>query len=135
MSRVSNSLREHVRKRAQGRCEYCHKPEGIKGFRHQIDHIIPERHLGKTELNNLALACFRCNNAKGMVVASYDPETGELAPFYNPRTQNWDEHFKMDTDALIQGRTPIGRVTINILQMNRPRQLEFRRLLIELGEW
>ncbi|HVU14830.1 MAG TPA: HNH endonuclease signature motif containing protein, partial [Phototrophicaceae bacterium] len=64
MTRVPAALREQVRQRAQRRCEYCRKPETSGGFSYQADHIIPEKHLGLTELKNLAWACFKYNNAK-----------------------------------------------------------------------
>jgi hypothetical protein len=81
---------------------------------------------------NLALTCMRCNRRKGPNVGSFDPETGELAPFYNPRTQAWNAHFKLE-GALIQPLTPEGRVTVKILRLNDLDRLEERQRLIELG--
>ena len=91
--------------------------------------------MGTSELINLAWACFRCNNAKGRDISSIDAETGVLTGLYNPRTQNWDEHFEMDAHAIIQGRTAVGRVTIHLLGINREKQVETRRNLIEEGRW
>jgi hypothetical protein len=85
-------------------------------------------------LNNLAWACFECNTCKAGDIASYDTETGELTPFYNPRAHTWDEHFAMDGPTII-GKTPIGRVTIHILQMNVFDHVEMRRYLIEADLW
>ncbi len=135
MTRVLGALREEVRRRANGRCEYCGKPENVNTFSHQADHIIPERHTGTTEFSNLAWACFRCNNAKGGDIASIDQLTGQLTPYYNPRTQIWAEHFEMNETAVITGKTAIGRVTVRLLDMNRERQIEIRRNLIEDGRW
>jgi HNH endonuclease len=135
MTSIPPRLREQVRQRANKRCEYCSKPEDANFFGHQVDHIIPERHGGSSILANFAWACFRCNNSKGTDIASYDPITRELTPLYNPRTQKWDEHFEMDEDGIITAKTPIARVTIRILDMNRPRQVEIRRNLIESGLW
>ena len=134
MTRVPARLREQVRQRAQRRCEYCRKPETVGGFSYQADHIIPGRHLGRTELSNLAWTCFKCNNSKSVDIASYDEETGVLTPLYHPRTQLWNEHFEM-LEGIILGKTPIGRVTIRILEMNDPQQIEIRRLLAESGLW
>ncbi len=36
-------------------------------------------------VDNLALACLRCNRHKGPNVGSFDPLTGQLTPFFNPR--------------------------------------------------
>jgi hypothetical protein len=135
MSPIPSGPRERVRLRANKRCEYCSKPEDANGFSHQVDHIIPERHGGVSDTHNFAWACFRYNNSKGTDIASYDPVTKQLTPLFNPRIQKWDEHFEMDEDGIIVGTTPVSRVTILILDMNRPRQIEIRRNLIEAGLW
>ena len=61
--------------------------------------------------------------------------SGQVAPLYNPRTDQWVEHFRWSTiDAgLLEGLTPCGRATIARLQMNAPEMLTIRRLLAELG--
>jgi len=135
MSRVTSRLRELVRERAKGRCEYCEKPEGVNTFSHQVDHIIPEKHTGTSEFNNLAWSCLRCNSTKSSEIASYDVLTKQLTPLYNPRTQRWDDHFEMNEEAQIAGKTPIGRVTVRILQLNHARQVQTRLDLIEQGLW
>ncbi len=136
MTRVPPRLREEVRERAHWRCEYCHKPEGINGAGHQADHIIPERHTGTTELINLAWACFRCNHAKSTDIASYDVDTKQLTPLYNPRIQDWNEHFRVEPgSAVVMGKTRVGRVTIRILNMNHPTQIAARHVLMESGRW
>ncbi len=57
-SRVPLALRSAVTERAQGRCEYCRVPQEAELVDYEIDHIIAEQHSGKTELSNLAYACF-----------------------------------------------------------------------------
>lgn len=135
MSRVPSSIRDSVRQRAEGRCEYCGKQERFSPYSFHVDHIIPvKRHGGSAGLENLAWACFDCNTNKSADISGYDEQTGELTPLYNPRTQIWDEHFEM-VDALIHGKTPIGRVTARLLQMNEQTRLESRRELVEKGLW
>lgn len=134
MSRIPQAIREQVRHRAGQRCEYCRKPEGVSRFPHHIDHIIPVRHGGTGEIDNLAWACFQCNTNKIRDIASFDPETKALTLLYNPRDEKWEEHFKMD-DALIIGQTPEGRVTVNLLQVNSAEQVETRQHLINAGRW
>lgn len=80
------------------------------------------------------MACLSCNISKGSDVASYDPITSTLTPLFNPRTQSWDEHFEMD-GLEIKGKTPVGRVTVNILQMNDSEQIGTRRYLMNAGQW
>lgn len=112
MTSIPKATREFIRNRADRRCEYCHKPEGVSQFVHTIDHIRALRHEGTSDLDNLAWACFQCNSTKSSDIASYDNNL--LTPLYNPRTQVWDEHFEMD-GAIIIGKTPEGRVTVRTL--------------------
>jgi len=85
-------------------------------------------------MSNLAWACFRCNVSKGSNISSYDPYTGQLTPLFNPRTQRWRTHFILD-GPYIRGRTAGGRVTIAVLNMNHPTQVETRRLLQQQGKF
>jgi hypothetical protein len=135
MTRVPASIREQVRLRAGQRCEYCRMLEAYSPRSFHVDHIIPvRRHRGSEGLENLAWACTRCNTNKASDIATYDIETGQLTPLYNPRTQNWNDHFAMD-GALIVGKTTIGRVTARLLQMNTAIQINTRQILIAMGEW
>jgi hypothetical protein len=129
---VPASLRRLVFERASGRCEYCLLPQPASAFQHEPDHIVPLQHDGKTEADNLALACLRCNRHKGSNVGSFDPETGTLVPFFNPRTQKWHEHFQLDS-AVIHPLTPHARVTVKILRLNDEKRIQERQRLIELG--
>lgn len=113
--------------RAQGRCEYCGIHERDCYYSHEADHIIPEKHGGETVLENLALSCFFCNRYKGTDLASIDPETGALTPFYNPRIQSWNEHFQINRFQIIP-LTPEGRVTSIILKFNDPKRILERKL-------
>jgi len=129
---VPTTLRELVFERAQGRCEYCLIPERAGAFRHEPDHILPVQHDGKTEAGNLALACIRCNRAKGPNVGSFDPETGALVPFFNPRTHTWQDHFHL-AGAIIHPLTPHARVTVKILRLNDATRIDERERLIAIG--
>lgn len=99
-----------------------------------MEHIIAEKHGGTTSLENLALACPYCNRAKGTDLGSIDSETNQLTPFFNPRTQNWREHFALD-GATIVPQTAEGRVTVFILQFNHPDRLQERKGLIAVGHY
>lgn len=134
MTSISSGVRREVRERAKRRCEYCHKPDSTTAFGHQVDHILSLKQGGTSDLDNLAYACLACNKFKGSDIAAYDENTEDLIPFYNPRKQNWDEHFTFE-DARIIGQTPVGRVTVRIFQLNHPKQLEIRRDLMDSGQW
>lgn len=48
-------LREKVERRARWRCEYCHAPQRVSGYRFHLEHIIPKFHRGADSLSNRAL--------------------------------------------------------------------------------
>lgn len=126
---IDAALRELVRIRAGNRCEYCVLPQEHSPFaRFHIERIVPKQHGGSNDADNLALACNYCNLHEGPNLASLDPESGAMVPLFNPRTQNWREHFVVRGD-LIVGRSPIGRATVRILDMNAAGQVELRRSL------
>lgn len=88
-------------------------------------------HGGTSDPANLAWSCMDCNVHKGTNIASYDRITDALTPLFNPRSQLWPEHFQLQ-GAEIGGVTPVGRVTVALLDMNNPQQLRTRQIMIEL---
>jgi hypothetical protein len=99
-----------------------------------MDHIIPVARGGATILSNLALACSGCNRGKHYKSEGFDPVSGQMAPLYNPRQDIWSDHFMWREDYKhILGLTPTGRVTINILRLNREGVVNMRRMLLLLG--
>ena len=131
---VSASLRGAVERRANARCEYCLIPQGAVMWPHEPDHIIAEQHGGRTELANLALACFHRNRRKGPNVASVDSETGQVVPLFNPRGHRWADHFRLEGPR-ISPLTQIGRVTVDLLRLNAPERLLVRQALLQAGRW
>lgn len=127
---VDGKLARLVRERAQERCEYCHLPRCVTSLPFEIDHIIAEKHRGKTALNNLAWSCLADNRCKRPNISGIDPKTRKKTWLYNPRRQKWDRHFRWDGPVLI-GRTAIGRVTVAVLHMNAPHRVAQRAALIE----
>ena len=125
--------RSDVRNRAQSRCEYCKASEGFSLATFHIEHVIARQHGGGDEDENLALACPDCNFLKGPNIASIDPESGEMTRIFHPRNDVWDEHFEQ-VQLRIEGRTAIGRATVQLLALNTPARLRFRGLLRQLGE-
>lgn len=130
---MDRATRELVRQRAQNLCEYCRRHQRHSPLApHQIEHVLPKKHGGSDDIGNLALACLSCNLHKGPNIAGLDPESGRLTELFNPRTQNWHEHFLRDR-AILFGLTPIGRTTVAVLNMNMD---ELVRLRSTLGdEW
>ena len=103
-------------------------PQELDVLPFQIDHIIARKHHGGDELDNLALACFACNNRKGPNIAGVDQDTGALVRLFHPRRDAWEEHFAWNGPQL-QGRTPVGRVTVDVLAINLPHRIQLRRML------
>lgn len=129
---ISAALRRLVNERARGRCEYCKISEHSVLVPHEIDHIIAQKHGGLTEADNLALSCTLCNKYKGSDIASIDPESGQLTFLYHPRRDSWSDHLQLQTARFIP-LTPVGRVTVRLLQLNHPDRMTERELLIAAG--
>ncbi|RKZ87545.1 MAG: HNH endonuclease [Candidatus Parabeggiatoa sp. nov. 1] len=131
---ISTELRRQVRTDAGKRCGYCLSAEIITGIPLEIEHIIPESLGGLTVRENLWLACHRCNKFKGERTQFTDPVTTEMAPLFNPRAQNWYEHFHWNLEGIfIIGETPSGRATIEALQLNNEYVVEARRFWVIAG--
>jgi len=81
---------------------------------------------------NLALACLRCNRHKGPNVGSFDPLTGQLTPFFDPRRQQWAEHFRLEQAEIIP-LTPEARVKVRILRLNDADRMAERQALLNVG--
>jgi hypothetical protein len=112
-------IRQSVRERANFLCEYCHSPEQASAARFEIDHIQPLSLGGSNELNNLALACQRCNSYKYNLTTGTDPQTQTSTKLFNPRLDSWSEHFIWTNDGLmIIGTTTLGRATSDRLDFN-----------------
>ncbi|HSK72066.1 MAG TPA: HNH endonuclease signature motif containing protein [Pyrinomonadaceae bacterium] len=122
---IPTALRNLVYERAEDCCEYCLISEETSFAKHQIDHIIAEKHGGETTAENLALACTLCNKYKGSDLSSIDGETGEIVRLFNPRKDVWGEHFRIENGVFI-GLTSNARATIRLLQLNSSARVEER---------
>jgi hypothetical protein len=129
---VDRALEQQVWLRAQSRCEYCHFPSEFAELRFQMDHIIPKKHRGPTIESNLALASYYCNSYKGPNLSGIDPVTNEVSRLFDPRKDEWADHFKWAGPYLV-GFTAKGRATIETLKINEPQTVYFRRYLLESG--
>jgi hypothetical protein len=99
-----------------------------------MEHVIPIAAGGETTEANLALSCFACNRRKWDRRSGLDPAAGGEHRLFNPRTDLWNEHFAWSRDGLsILGRSPIGRATVSVLEMNRERLRQIRAADVALG--
>ncbi|MCU1264082.1 MAG: endonuclease [Acidobacteria bacterium] len=123
---IGSKIRTQVRERALNACEYCHLHQDDSPLAAlHIEHIIPKMHGGRDELDNLALACIDCNLHKGTNLTGIDPQTNQVTELFHPRRQNWNEHFEWQ-GIHVDGKTPAGRTTIRVLNMNSEDQVALR---------
>jgi hypothetical protein len=134
MSRyISKKQKEFVPKRANFRCEYCRLSAELSYFPFHIEHIISIKHGGKTISLNLAYACPLCNLKKGSDIATFLEKPNILVRFFNPRTDNWSDHFDIENTVLITAKTSIGAATIKIFNFNHFDSIIERAEMIRFG--
>lgn len=133
MASISRALRQLVTARAQGRCAYCQTAQTIV-IEIVIDHMVPEAAGGATVAHHLCLACIACHTFKSAPQTRIDPQTNEAVPLFNPRQQQWHEHFRWHEDgAQVIGMTATGRATVARLQMNRSIIVQARPRWVQAG--
>lgn len=130
---MKRSVREIVRRRADGRCEYCRLHEADQPLlSFHVEHIVAKKHRGSDGLDNLAWACLECNLGKSSNLSGRDAITGRVVVLFNPRRQRWSRHFEW-AGARLVGLTACGRTTVDVLNINAPHRIALRRLLIRGG--
>ncbi|MGH9801624.1 MAG: HNH endonuclease [Blastocatellia bacterium] len=131
---LPEQLRQRVADSSKHRCGYCLSEQQYSIDKFEIEHIIPLALGGTNDESNLWLSCGGCNNHKWMKVSGLDPDSGEDVPLFNPRTQQWAEHFRWDETCLfIIGRTPIGRATVVALRLNNELAVRVRGHWVNVG--
>jgi hypothetical protein len=104
------------------------------GVRLILDHLTPRARGGPHEEENLWPSCQPCNGFKQARTEARDPVSGDAVPLFNPRRQQWVDHFGWtDGGERIEGRSAIGRATVVALRLNREELVEARRFWIEVG--
>lgn len=127
---IPTALRQEVLAASRPWCCYCLTQTEITGVLLTVDHIIPEALGGLTVRENLCQACWECNLYKGQHTAGHDLATHRQVALFNPVTQSWPDHFAWDETATrIVGKTPTGRVTVQVLRLNRDHLVQAR------GHW
>ncbi|MGV0024418.1 HNH endonuclease [Phormidesmis priestleyi] len=139
---ILEALRRQVNEEANYRCEYCKTSSRSTGTSLVMEHILPRASLlvpraslgGSDNRNNLAASCYRCNEFKGAKTEAIDPETGQLALLFNPRTQIWFNQFAWVNGGTHRiGVTPTSRATVVALRLNNENVVEARAIWIEFG--
>lgn len=134
MSQSTRQLRQLLAERTQSRCGYCQTQEVVSGIPLTLEHILPLAKGGADNEENLWLSCRLCNEAKGVLVEARDSETGQIVPLFNPRAQQWAEHFIWDRRGTrMMGQTAVGRATIVALDLNSDLRVRSRAIWVEAG--
>jgi hypothetical protein len=127
------ATRRLAQQRAGNRCEYCQVHEDDDpAFSFHIEHIIPKKHGGSSDLSNLAWSCHYCNRAKGSNIAGFVGRS--LIRLFPPRRQQWQTHFRWKGATLI-GKTKCGQATVQVLNMNAKVRRALRDILVAAGEF
>ncbi len=127
MSYIPKSLKDEIDRNDRRYCSDCLTSETNSGIPLTYDHILPRSKGGENIVSNVCLACYTCNQFKSDTTDASDPLTGQTVGLFNPRAQNWTEHFSWTLDfTKIQGLTAVGRATTVTLKMNNPLIVEAR---------
>lgn len=128
------AVRRRIAQQARHRCGYCQTQERVSGIPLTLEHIIPRVAGGADEEENLWVSCRLCNEIKGVQTEAIDPQTGRIAPLFNPRNQNWNQHFAWSDDGTeIIGLTDVGRSTVVALSLNTEFRARSRAIWVEAG--
>ncbi|HLJ56804.1 MAG TPA: HNH endonuclease signature motif containing protein [Chthonomonadaceae bacterium] len=125
---MAHESHDRVRELYGGRCGYCGISETDAGGQLTVDHFRPRSAGGTDDLQNLVYACFRCNLFK----SDYWPNNTDPGPdqfrVLNPARDKVDSHIQLDENTgLLVPLTERGRFHIQLLQLNRPELITFRR--------
>jgi hypothetical protein len=132
---ISAQIRQQIIINAQYRCEYCKTSSRLTGMPLTMEHIKPKSLGGSDDLNNLAAACYRCNEFKGAKISEIDLRTGNSSRLFNPRTDLWSNHFTwIDGGTQVAGASLIGDVTVIALRLNNEDIIAARALWISF-DW
>ena len=131
---IAPLLRSRVTDAARQRCGYCRTSRQVIGPLLEIDHIVPQALGGASDENNLWLACPLCNRYKSSQTEAVDPQLQEIVLLFNPRIQQWSEHFEwVEEGTIIRGITGVGRATVDALRLNIADRVAVRRLWVTAG--
>ena len=131
---VSNFTRrrQHLRERYGFRCGYCKRTENDLGGSDEffaIDHFRPRALFPAMadEAENLVYCCATCNRIKG---AQWP--VGSAGTLLHPLNDEWPAHIRETDSGILQPITEAGRITIELLHLNRYPLVRHRR--VESGE-
>ncbi len=134
-TRLPTDVERRLRDAARHRCGYCLSPQHLVFVPLEVEHLKPRSQGGGDDEENLWLSCPICNAHKSDKTFAVDSVTQSQQPLFNPRTQDWNEHFRWSQDGLrIIGITPVGRATVTALHLDSdPIAMEVRSHWVAAG--
>jgi 5-methylcytosine-specific restriction endonuclease McrA len=84
--KIPKATRRQVAEQANYRCNYCRSPEWA-GVPMVVDHVVPLAAGGTSNIENLCLACYRCNEFKGPKSDALDPLSDKQVSLFKPNVQ------------------------------------------------
>jgi hypothetical protein len=133
LSAIPKALRTAVLERDAGRCTYCGVLQVGQSAVFHIDHVIPRSKGGVTSIENLVLQCPYCSLRKANKTEGVDPTSGQGVSLFHPLRERWEDHFTLTLDGEIEGKSAVGRGTVEALMMNHPWPRSARALQIAAG--
>ena len=94
---------------------------------------VPKRSVASTPLCHFILWVINrgCNSRKAIRNWIIDKTTNQKILLFNPRIEEWKKHFEWSSDFLkVKGKTLMGKVTVDALQLNRLGVVNIRKLMI-----
>jgi uncharacterized protein (TIGR02646 family) len=128
---IRSQLREYILKHEQeNMCAYCEKKIDSSKEKSHIEHFKARNHFPELtlEYSNLFVSCnhhFHCGKKKD----SSNLQKNDFNILISPLENN-DEHFEYTFDGTIEGKTPNGRFTQKILNLNEASLQEERKSII-----
>jgi hypothetical protein len=121
-----------LREEFEKKCVYCRMPDTMKDYEmYGVDHYRPKSLFTKllTTYSNLFYCCNPCNRRK----LEYWPTRGRLKTHFipNPCDHEMFTHLRFVGDK-VQARTPAGEVAYDLLDLDDPKVVEYRRFILDL---
>ncbi len=99
---IPTAIKLQIRQKASFLCEYCHFSEEISTARFEIDRIQPRSLGGSDNIDNLALACQRCNSHHYNFIQGKDTDTLNAVNLFHPRQQAWNHPNPQKSSGFIK---------------------------------
>lgn len=115
------------------KCIYCMLPDSLKGSDNfGVEHYKPKKKFPDLSVvyQNLFYACNCCNRRKGDFWPTANQlERGEFIP--NPCDNVMFDHLRYD-DHIVKGHSHTGQFTIEALDLNDAKSIEYRSFVFDL---